>query len=119
MMCFRVIAVDMRGHGGSSHSSSGDYNPSAMAKDIESMILELDLYVKPVRVVGTGLGAAVAVALAQQTPWLVGALVLMEFCLAPGIRAHLEGMDLLTFHPAQAMRVAGMFIGFFLTYSVL
>jgi hypothetical protein len=42
-----------------------------MSDDIKGFIVELDLYTRPIAVVGCGMGAAVALQLAQRCPELV------------------------------------------------
>ncbi|GAB4816799.1 hypothetical protein N2152v2_003845 [Parachlorella kessleri] len=82
---YRVFALDLRGHGDSQWSSGSRYSLDLMAQDIQArscgFILEKDLYTRPVAVVGCGLGAAVALALAQLCPHLVGAAVVAEFSI--------------------------------------
>ena len=58
-----------------------------MAEDVKAFITALDLYVRPLAVVGAGAGGAVALALAQHWPRLVGALVLVEFTLPAALLA--------------------------------
>lgn len=92
---YRTYAIDMRGHGDSSRSSEGRYAPSDLAADIESFIVELDLYVRPVAFVGFGLGGIVALELAKKNPRLVASTVLVECSpLAPA--------DAYSFFPLQA-----------------
>eukprot|EP00951_Prasinocladus_malaysianus_P007895 scaffold56872_cov43-Prasinocladus_malaysianus.AAC.1 len=100
----RVFAIDLRGHGASTRSSDGNYSPGHLAADIESFILELDLYVRPVALVGVGLGAATALSLAAAAPRLVGALMLMEFSF---VGPSEESIDPLAFFPMQAMACDG------------
>lgn len=71
------------------------YSLSLMADDLESFVLELDLYTHPIALVGHGLGAAVALKFATMSPRLVGALCLVEMP-ATGT----EG-DYLRYHYAQ------------------
>lgn len=54
---------------------------------LKAFILEKDLYTRPLAVVGCGLGGAVALALAQRSPHLVGAAVVAEFALPEGLLA--------------------------------
>jgi pimeloyl-ACP methyl ester carboxylesterase len=70
-----------------------------LADDVESFILERDLYVRPVAVVGVGLGADVAVTLVARNRHLVGAVALVDFSL--------EALELLDFFPLQAGTFAG------------
>ena len=46
---------------------------------MKSFIVEKDLYVRPLAVIGVGVGAAVGLALAGRYPSLVGALGCIEF----------------------------------------
>ena len=46
--------LDLGGHGDSTWSTEGHYNPTALRDDLESLIVELDLYVRPVVLVGFG-----------------------------------------------------------------
>ena len=59
------------GHGDSTWSSDCRYNAEVMSDDIKGFIVELDLYTRPIGVVGCGVGAAVALQLAQRCPELV------------------------------------------------
>lgn len=92
---YRAYALDMRGHGETSRSSEGRYAPKDLAADVEAFIVELDLYVRPVAIVGFGLGGVVAVELAKMNPRLVASTVLVECSpLAP--------RDAYSFFPLQA-----------------
>jgi pimeloyl-ACP methyl ester carboxylesterase len=71
----RVIAVDLLGHGGSEKPSSG-YTPPNQATAIAQALEKLG--VRSAEVVGHSLGGGVAVALAQQSPQLVGKLVIVD-----------------------------------------
>jgi pimeloyl-ACP methyl ester carboxylesterase len=102
---FRVFAADLRGHGDSTRSKGGDYNPDIMAADLEGFILELDLYVRPVAVVGAGLGACVGTMLAARAPRLVGALVQLGFSPFPSDAA--EPHSDFNFFFAQALMTEG------------
>ena len=53
---YGVFAPDLRGHGDSSWSSEGRYSPDALADDLQCLIVELDLYVRPIVLVGFGYG---------------------------------------------------------------
>lgn len=72
----RVIAIDLLGHGGSEKPSNG----YSMQEQAQLVAQALDrLQVKgPVTVVGHSLGGAVGVALAEQSPQLVGRLVIVD-----------------------------------------
>ena len=53
---YRVFAPDLRGHGDTAHSSDCQYDAESLANDLESFIIELDLYFRPVALVGFGFG---------------------------------------------------------------
>lgn len=72
----RVIAIDLLGHGGSEMPSNG-YSMQDQAQLVSQALDRL--HVKgPLTVVGHSLGGAVAVALAEQSPKLVGRLVIID-----------------------------------------
>mmetsp|Transcript_40378 Transcript_40378/g.48957 ORF Transcript_40378/g.48957 Transcript_40378/m.48957 type:complete len:459 (+) Transcript_40378:183-1559(+) len=98
---YKVIALDLRGHGDSSPSADRQYTPQAIAADVESFITEQDLYVRPIALVGIGVGAAVAASFAAQYPQLVGALVLAEFGFT-------GPADRWLYHPGQAAKFSSM-----------
>ena len=75
---FTVYCVDFRGHGDSTYSREGQYNVPSFVADIESFIIELDLYAHPVALVGFGLGAIVAAAFAGEHEHLVAGVTLIE-----------------------------------------
>jgi pimeloyl-ACP methyl ester carboxylesterase len=71
---FTVLAVDLRGMGGSEATASG-YDAANMAEDIHQLAVRLDL--GPVYVVGHDLGGMVAYAFARRYPaTLRGAMIL-------------------------------------------
>ncbi|KAL4860110.1 2-(acetamidomethylene)succinate hydrolase [Chlorella vulgaris] len=78
---FHTFALDLRGHGESGRSLDGRYGADMLAEDVRAFILAKDLYVAPVALVGCGMGAATALALAQQNPYLAGAVLCAEFAL--------------------------------------
>ena len=92
---FRVVAPDARGHGASQGSADAAYSPTSLAADAVALILELHLYVRPILLVGFGMGATAALVLAARHPALVAALALVE--ATPGAPA-----DAWTYHPLQA-----------------
>lgn len=92
---FRVVAPDARGHGDSQWSADAAYSPTSLAADAVALILELHLYVRPILLVGFGMGATAALVLAARHPALVAALALVE--ATPGAPA-----DAWTYHPLQA-----------------
>lgn len=89
-----VYVFDARGHGDSTRSRERIYSTRAMTDDLESFIIELDLYVRPIAIVGFGMGGVVASAMAAKNPRLVAATVLVESSpLAP--------VDAYAFFPTQ------------------
>jgi pimeloyl-ACP methyl ester carboxylesterase len=72
---FRVIAVDLRGHGRSS-KPPGPYSVSQLAADVAVLIRSLDA--GPAHIVGLSLGGAVAFQLAVDAPSLVRSLVIIN-----------------------------------------
>jgi pimeloyl-ACP methyl ester carboxylesterase len=72
----RVIAIDLLGHGGSEKPRSG-YSIESQAQLVAGALDRLGVR-GPVTVVGHSLGGAVAVALAQKSPRLVGGLVIVD-----------------------------------------
>jgi N-formylmaleamate deformylase len=72
---YRVIAVDLRGHGKSDKPERG-YEPADYAADMASVIQELD--VGPIAVVGHSLGAVTTCFLAADYPDLVKAAVMED-----------------------------------------
>jgi pimeloyl-ACP methyl ester carboxylesterase len=71
----RVIAVDLRGHGGSEKPSSG-YSIPDQADFVAQALARLG--VSNAEVVGHSLGGGVAVALAERSPQLVSRVVIMD-----------------------------------------
>lgn len=71
---WRVLRVDFRGHGGSDHTP-GEYAMSGYVADAAAVCRTLDA---PAVVIGHSLGGGTALALAQQHPDLVRALVLED-----------------------------------------
>jgi pimeloyl-ACP methyl ester carboxylesterase len=78
---FSVVAVDLRGVGGSAAPATG-YDAACMATDVAELID--GLAVGPVHVVGHDIGGWVAYALARLRPELARTMVIME-TLLPGI----------------------------------
>jgi pimeloyl-ACP methyl ester carboxylesterase len=72
----RVIAIDLLGHGGSQMPSNG-YSMQNQAQLVAQALDQLHVE-GPVTVVGHSLGGAVATALAEQSPRLVGRLVIID-----------------------------------------
>jgi 3-oxoadipate enol-lactonase len=73
---FRVLAVDLRGHGGSDWQ--GDYSCRLMADDVARLLDHLEL--QAVTVLGHSLGGVVAYLLADRRPDLVARLVIEDIC---------------------------------------
>jgi pimeloyl-ACP methyl ester carboxylesterase len=78
---FSVVAVDLRGVGGSAAPATG-YDAACMATDVAELVD--GLAVDPVNVVGHDIGGWVAYALARLRPEIVRTAVVME-TLLPGI----------------------------------
>jgi pimeloyl-ACP methyl ester carboxylesterase len=75
MLQWRVMAVDLRGHGRSGHVKDG-YGLMAYVHDLIRMLSQLDD--EPAAVVGHSLGAMIAIGLASEAPSLVSAVVLED-----------------------------------------
>lgn len=71
----RVIALDLLGHGGS-EKPDGGYTPENQARIVAQALRHLG--VQDAEIVGHSLGGTVAVALAQQSPALVGSVVIID-----------------------------------------
>ena len=71
----RVVAVDLRGHGGSEKPASG-YGVGEQAELVAEALRELE--VSDAEVVGHSLGGAVTVALAEQAPALVDRVAIVD-----------------------------------------
>ncbi len=80
---FRVVALDLRGHGDSDWSPSSDYRRRSHVADVETVVEELGL--APVVIVGLSLGGTVGYLLAASRPQLVRALVIVD--IAPRVEA--------------------------------
>lgn len=72
---FRIVTLDLRGHG-RSPKPSGPYRMSQLAADVALLLMRLDA--RPAHVVGLSLGGAVAQQLAIDYPDLVRSLVLVN-----------------------------------------
>ena len=73
---FRVIAIDLRGHGQSSYATNQDYSRTAQVEDLEAIVEQLGL--RSVTLVGHSMGGANAICYAAEHPEGVSALVLVE-----------------------------------------
>jgi len=71
----RVVAIDLRGHGGSEKPGSG-YGVPEQASLVAEALRELE--VSEAEVVGHSLGGAVAVALTEAAPGLVGRVAIVD-----------------------------------------
>ena len=69
-----VIAMDLRGHGGTPWDPDGEYGFDDYADDLR---LQLEYWQKKAVLVGTGLGALLAVRASERWPEHVGGLVLL------------------------------------------
>lgn len=79
---YAVYAPELRGHGGTEWPSSATQcTVKQLAQDIKAFIIAKDLYVRPVAIVGAGMGGAVGMFLAASEPNLVGAIISLDFAL--------------------------------------
>jgi non-heme chloroperoxidase len=84
---YYVLAVDLRGHGGSSWASDGDYSIEAFAADVRAMIRALPA---PPILLGASIGGiAAAIAVGEATSCVARALILVD--VVPDMAA--EGLD--------------------------
>lgn len=82
-----VVSVDLRGHGGSSWASDGDYSIEAFAADVRAMIQALPA---PPILLGASIGGiASAIAVGETTSCVARALILVD--VVPDMAA--EGLD--------------------------
>ncbi|MBI2766715.1 MAG: alpha/beta hydrolase [Chloroflexi bacterium] len=114
---YRVIAVDLRGHGRSQETEEG-YTPREFAADLAALLRQLTA--TPAVVIGHSLGGAVAVAMAVADADIVRAIVpvdaaygngaetkalvdqLMPALLAPDGKEVAKGLFLQMFYPAAS-----------------
>ncbi len=73
---YHIIAPDLRGHGDSAYSPSGDYSMSAFVYDLAQLIHRQNL--APVRIVAHSLGGAISLRYAGIYPENVSRLVAIE-----------------------------------------
>lgn len=83
---FTVVAVDLRGVGGSAAPRDG-YDARTLAEDVRGLVAELGL--GPAHVVGHDIGGWVAYALARSDPAAVRTVTVME-TLLPGVEPFAE-----------------------------
>lgn len=80
---YAVYAPEFRGHGGTEWPSSATQcTVKQLSQDVKAFIIAKDLYVRPVAIVGFGMGGAVGMFLAASEPSLVGATVSLDFALS-------------------------------------
>lgn len=72
----RAIAIDLRGHGGSTPPPDGDYSPASCAADLFTVLEALAL--DQIVLVGHSYGACVALAAAAAKPHQIARLVLID-----------------------------------------
>ena len=73
---YHIIAPDLRGHGDSAYSPSGDYSMSAFVYDLAQLIHQQKL--EPVSIVAHSLGGSIALRYAGAFPETVAKLVAIE-----------------------------------------
>ena len=83
---YTVFALDLRGHGGSTSSLSGHYALHNLVEDVNAFIIAKDLYIRPVAIVGCGIGGAVGLSLAARAPRLVGAVACIDFAIPADVK---------------------------------
>lgn len=79
----RVLALDLRNHGGSPH---GPMDYPTMAADVHETLAAHDAL--PATIIGHSMGGKVAMMLALQTPACVHALLVADIAPGPGGHAH-------------------------------
>ena len=73
---YRVIALDLRGHGESAHAPDFDYTRATQVEDLEAFVEELGL--RSLTLVGHGMGGANALCYAAEHADAVTALIVIE-----------------------------------------
>lgn len=73
---YRVIALDLRGHGQSAHAPDFDYTRATQVEDIEAFVEKLGL--RSLTLVGHGMGGANALCYGGEHPDVVSALIVVE-----------------------------------------
>lgn len=94
---YRVLALDMRGHGDSGWSATGDYTTEDYASDVTALMSQLDL--NDAILLGGSTGGRVALAAAAMNPERVSALIMEDVgavrppSIAQGFTTQLERGD--------------------------
>ena len=86
---YRVVAVDLRGHGASEVPKSGRYQPADYVSDLEHLISN-EFGGEEFTIIGHSMGAQVAARLASKRPDLVEAIISVDGSL--GFAAELAGL---------------------------
>lgn len=84
---FRVLALDLRGHGDSAWAPDGNYDGQTLLSDVAAFVTELQL--DHAIVIGESLGGIVAFAYAAMNPTIVKALAVVD--IGPEINS--EGLE--------------------------
>jgi esterase len=96
---YRVLGIDLRGHGDSDWASDGDYRTEAMADDLVSLVELLAL--DQLTLIGHSLGAAVALHFASRHAARLACLVLVDY--GPEVQnasvTHIRNVVLSAHHP--------------------
>lgn len=95
---FRVVAIDLRGHGDSPKVSLNEYNADAYAVDVIALLERLGAK-KDVVIAGHSLGGVVAAHIARLRPDLVAAVFLEDPPLFEGDKARREASPAAKFFP--------------------
>ncbi|MFC3126267.1 alpha/beta fold hydrolase [Pseudoroseomonas globiformis] len=101
----RVIALDLRNHGGSPHDAAMDY--PAMAEDVEETLEAMD--VAGAAVLGHSMGGKVAMRLALTAPRRVERLIVADIApvdYPPAFRPYAQAMLALPLRPGLSRREA-------------
>lgn len=107
---YRVVAVDMRGHGRSAHPS-GPYSVPQFAADVAELLTALDA--APAHVLGISMGGMVALQLALDRPELVRSLIVVNSYVSlrlETIGQRLEWLRRIFLIRALGMRRVGRFL---------
>lgn len=84
---YRVLALDIRGHGETAHSPTHQYGVEQLVEDVHELVVRLSLngrdwggaWTRPWVLVGRGTGAAIATAYAARHPGRCAGLVLWDY----------------------------------------